>query len=81
MVTFQIEAEIAEDGKLLVEVPANFAPGKHNFIITIMYANITVETVEDNTPRRPPVFSSYNTGFIDPNYTMRREEMYDGERG
>ena len=77
MRTIETNALVTEDGKLIVPMPADIAPGEHRVVIVIEEQ----PTVILEKKRVPLKFSAYPVGLIDETFTFRREELYDTDRG
>lgn len=74
MKTIQTTATVTEEGKLIVQVPADISPGEHQIVIVID------ETSAEQQQRLPLKFSDYPVGLRKDNFTFRREDLYsDGE--
>jgi hypothetical protein len=79
MRVFEVAAEFTEDGKIIPPTPIDVPPGK--YMITV---DVQTEQIEETAPLRPKrslPFRAYNITFKDQNYTRRRGNLYDRERG
>jgi hypothetical protein len=71
MITFELEATVTEDGNLIIPVPADIQPGLHK-VVVVIEAN--------RQPKRKSAkldLPVHDTGFIDPNFTASREQIYE----
>ena len=76
MRTIETNAVVTEDGQLIVPMPADITPGHHRVVIVIE------EQAAPTTRKRPPLkLSVFPFGLTDDTFTMRREELYDTDRG
>lgn len=75
MRTIEIEATVTEDGNMIIPVPADIPPGQHRIVVVIELQP------ESETKKKPKflVSRSYPFGFVDPNFTVRREDIYDDD--
>lgn len=70
MRTIQTIATVTEDGKLIVQIPADIAPGEHQIVLVID------ETPVEQHKHLPLKFSNYPVGLRCDNFTFRREDLY-----
>jgi hypothetical protein len=70
MITIQGRTTVTEDGKLIIDVPAEVGPGEHQYVIVI-----DQESKEKSRGRI--VFSVFDVGPWPENLSLRREDMYD----
>ena len=70
MRTIETTAQVAEDGTLTVQVPADIPPGRHRVVVVI--------EENDGTPReRPPLdLPVHDSGPWPEGLSLRREDMY-----
>ncbi len=62
---------VGEDRKLTVQLPLDVAPGPHQIVVV----------VDGPRSERPQTWTMddwpvHDAAFVDPNFTMRREELY-----
>jgi hypothetical protein len=75
MKTIETTAVVGEDRKLTLQLPPHVIPGEHRIVLVI-----------DDNGKQPPSFTMaewpiHDAGLVDPNFTMRREDLYgDGGR-
>ncbi len=74
MKTIETTALVGDDRKLTVQVPPDVAPGPHQILVVI------------DVPRsaRPQTWTMddwpvHDAALADPNFTMRREELYSDD--
>jgi hypothetical protein len=71
MKTIQTMAVIGEDRTLTVRLPPEIAPGPHQ-IVVVVEGPVTEPrhawTIDD--------WPVHDAGLVDPNFSMRREELY-----
>jgi hypothetical protein len=71
MKAIETTAMVGDDRKLTVQLPADVAPGPHQIVVVI-----------DGAPsERPQTWTMddwpvHDAALVDPNFTMRREELY-----
>lgn len=71
MRTIETTATISDDGTLIAHGVDGVAPGEHRIVVLIDDAPATEDL-------RPPLsFARYPAGFVDPTFTVRREDIYD----
>lgn len=71
MQTIETTAEIGDDRKLTVQLPLEVAPGRHQIVVV----------VESPPHLQSPRWTMadwpiHDAALVDPNFTMRREEVY-----
>ena len=71
MQTIETTAVIGDDRKLTVQLPPEVAPGPHQIVVV----------VEGPPPARSQNWTMadwpiHDAALVDPNFTMRREEVY-----
>lgn len=71
MVTIEARAVVTEDGKLIVQVPANVTPGEHQVVVVIDEPEVAAEKHQNIT------FAAHDVGPWPENLSLRREDMYD----
>jgi hypothetical protein len=86
MRTIETNGTIDERGNLVVPMPADIPQGEHRVVIVIDVPkqNAPQPQSEDITAEKkwpPPGFKVFNASLVDPNNTLRREDLYDTERG
>ena len=70
MRTIEATAQVGEDHKLVVQLPADVAPGPHRVVVVI-------EEPPAERPKREPMrFVTTDVGIVDPSFTYRREDIY-----
>jgi hypothetical protein len=75
MKTIETTAVVGADRKLTVQLPPEVAPGPHQVVVV----------VEGALSERPQTWTMddwpvHDAALVDPNFTMRREELY-GDNG
>jgi hypothetical protein len=75
MKTIETTAVVGDDRKLTVQLPPDVIPGPHQIVVV----------VEGPVTERPQTWTTHDwpvhdAALVDPNFTMRREELY-GDNG
>jgi hypothetical protein len=70
-ITVEAIATVGEDGKLIVQVPAEVEPGEHQVVVIIDEVHKTA------TGRAPLTFSAHDVGPWPEGLSLRREDMYE----
>lgn len=70
MKTIQTIATVTENGKLIVQIPVDIAPGKHQIVLVID------ETPVEQQKHSELKFSDYPVGVRSAHFTFRREDLY-----
>jgi hypothetical protein len=71
MKAIETTAVVGNDGKLTVQLPPDVAPGPHQIVVV----------VDGPRRERPHAWTIddwpiHDAALVDPNFTMRREELY-----
>ena len=76
MKAIETVAVVGDDRKLTVQLPPDVVPGPHQIVVVL--DGLRSELLQAWTMDDWPV---HDAGLLDPNFTMRREELYgDGGR-
>jgi hypothetical protein len=76
MVTYQIEAEFKEDGTIVPTSPIDVLPGKHTVLLVFGDEQQVVK------PRKRRLsLTIHDYPLIEPGNSLRREDLYDSNRG
>ena len=70
MKTIETTGVVGDDRKLTLQLPAHVAPGQHRIVLVI-----------DDNGQQPPSLRMdewpiHDAGLVDPNFAMRREDLY-----
>ena len=73
MKTIETTAVIDDDRKLSLQLPPDVSTGEHRVLIVLeeLRAARKPWTIED--------WPTHDAGLVDPNFTMRREDLYGGD--
>ena len=71
MKTIETTTVIGDDRKLTLQLPPDVAPGEHRVVVVI--DDIAKEARKPWTMNDLP---AHDAGLVDPNFAMRREELY-----
>lgn len=71
MKSLEMTAIVGDDRKMVVQLPADIAPGPHRIVVVV-----------ETTPTRAPSKSLndlpiHDAELVDPNFAIRREDIYD----
>jgi hypothetical protein len=75
MKTIEITAVVGDDRKLTVQLPPDVAPGSHQIVVIVK--GPPTERAQTWTMEDWPV---HDAALADPNFTLRRQELY-GDSG
>ena len=71
MITIETTATIEPDGKLIIQLPPDIAPGEHHIVLVI-------DEQPFIKPTRPPLdFPVIDVGDWPEGLSLRREDLYD----
>ena len=72
MKTIETTAMVGDDRKVTVQLPLDVAPGPHQ-VVVVVDAPFGQQRPQTWTMDDWPM---HDAGLVDPNFTMRREELY-----
>jgi hypothetical protein len=86
MRTIETNGMVDERGNLVIPMPADIPQGEHRVVIVIdvpeqIASDPQSEIVKTEKKWPPPQFKVFNAGLVDLSHTLRREELYDTDRG
>lgn len=85
MRTIETNATIDEEGNLVVPMPDDIPQGEHRVVVVIDVPEQTVKPPQEEPERLktwpPPGFKVFDFGLKDHNPSLRREDLYDTDRG
>jgi hypothetical protein len=86
MRTIETNGMVDERGNLVIPMPDDIPQGEHRVVIVIDVpeqdtSHPQSEMLETEKKWPPPQFKVFNAGMVDLSHTLRREELYDTDRG
>lgn len=86
MRTIETNGTIDERGNLIIPMPGDIPQGEHRVVIVIdvpeqISSRPHSEADKNGKKWPPPEFKVFNASMADTSLTLRREELYDTERG